>query len=136
MTYLVTAAMLIVARPAMSQAYGRVTITNYTLFKANVVVEYVACKSDAFVVSQGRKTGFSTRVPGVNEAPTQRGACLVKSIRAFLIGDTTSVQPYADPDPTTKSQFVLAPEQRSVVNAPLRVFTREAYAGMGKELTF
>ena len=54
MNHLVAAAMLLIAPAAMSQAYGKVIIINYTTERVNVVVTYAACKPDAFLVSQGR----------------------------------------------------------------------------------
>ncbi|MBC7673212.1 MAG: hypothetical protein H7247_12390 [Polaromonas sp.] len=77
--HLVTAAMLFIAPAAMSQAYGKVIITNYLTERVNVVVSYAACRPDAFLVSQGRVSGDSI-IPGVNRAQPYRGACLVKKI--------------------------------------------------------
>ncbi|MBC7673213.1 MAG: hypothetical protein H7247_12395 [Polaromonas sp.] len=107
MQHLVAGALLLFPSIASSQAYGRATIRNYALVRANVVVKYAACRTDAFVVSQGRASG-DTVIAGVNEAPTRRGACLITSITATLEGDTATVLPYLAGG-TSYSQFLLAP---------------------------
>ncbi|MBC7673209.1 MAG: hypothetical protein H7247_12375 [Polaromonas sp.] len=110
MKYLVPAVMLLVAPPAMSQAYGRVTISNYALKRATVVVTYASCRSDTFLVSQGRVAGDSI-IPGVNQAQSRRGACLIKSITGKFEGDTaTKIGPFAKHPlavGSEKSHFVL-----------------------------
>ena len=130
--HLVTAAVLFVAPSAMSQAYGRATITNWELHTANVVVNYSGCKSDAFLVSQARRTDTGAYVPGVNEAPSKRGACLITSITATLNGDTISVFPYRSLG-TSQSQFLLT-EPNGMGNVKqLGIISKKDYDNWGKK---
>lgn len=106
MKHLVAAATFFVAPAAMSQAYGRVIITNYSLKRVNVVVNYAACRSDRFLVSQGRMEGGKV-VPGVNQAQSRRGACLVTSITGTYEGnDKEPILPY-EHAATTYSHFYI-----------------------------
>ncbi|MBC7673211.1 MAG: hypothetical protein H7247_12385 [Polaromonas sp.] len=99
--HLVAAAVIFIAPAAMGQwtkeighAYARPVITNYSLKRVNVVVNYKHCKSDTFLVSQGRMDGGKV-VPGENQSQNKRGACLITSITGKYEGDaSTIIKPY------------------------------------------
>ena len=126
MKHLVPAVMLFVAPPAMSQAYGRATISNYALKRATVVVTYASCRSDTFLVSQGRVAGDSI-VPGVNQAQTRRGACLIKSITGTFEGDTAKIMPFAKHPlavGSEKSHFVLRKDTLNPSTTPWAIWSQ------------
>jgi hypothetical protein len=113
MKHLVAAAMVFVAPAAMSQAYPKVSMSNYATTRVNVVVKYAGCKSDSFLVGAGRRmTHMNSNdefivIPAVNEPSANRGVCLVTSITGTFEGGNPSgvtIMPYHSSG-TSYSQF-------------------------------